>query len=87
MYCIGIMNRAKLYLWSVLHSLDHVNDSVLSDAAGQAANDLFIADPELRRSDMAAAIGAWAERSDLPDSSTYIAGLRNEVRDYKPVSA
>ena len=79
------MNRANLYLWSLLHSLEPVNDSVLFDGAGQAANELFIADPELRRSDMAAAIGAWAERSDLPDSSTYIASLRNEARDYKSV--
>ena len=81
------MNRAKLYLWSVLHSLEHVDDSVLFDAAGEAANDLFIADPELRKSDMKAAIGAWAERSDLPDSGTYMANLRNEVRDHKPVRA
>ena len=81
------MNRAKLYLWSVLHSLEHVNDSVLFDVAGQAANDLFIADPELRKSDMTAAVGAWAERSDLPDSIIYIANLRNEVRDHTQVPA
>jgi hypothetical protein len=81
------MNRAKLYLWSVLHSLEHVNDSVLIDVAGQAANDLSIGDPELRKSDMNAAIGAWAERSDLPDSGTYIANLRNEVRDHNLVRA
>jgi len=81
------MNRAKLYLWSVLHSLGHANDGVLFDAAGQAANDLFIADPKLRKSDMNAAIGAWAERSDLPDSGIYIRNLRNEVRDHKLVRA
>lgn len=78
MYCIEHMNRAQLYLWSVLHSLEHINDSVLSDLAGQAAVDLSIADPEMRKSDMQAAVGAWAKRMDLPDSRIYVANLRDE---------
>ena len=76
------MNRTQLYLWSVLHSLEHVNESVLSDLAGQGALDLSIADPEQRKADMEAAVGTWAERPDLPASSIYIASLRDEFREH-----
>ena len=81
------MKRAELYLWSLLQSVDHVNESVLSDLADQAASTLPMADPELRKADMQAAAGAWAERTDLPDSGAYIDNLRNEVRDSKLVTA
>lgn len=73
------MKRAKLYLWSVLHSLEQVDDCVLSGLADQAAAAIPIADPELRRSDMEAALGAWADRTDLPNSSSYISSLRNRA--------
>ena len=81
------MNRAQLYLWSVLHSMGHVNDSVLSDLSGRAPLDFSIADPELKRTDMEAVTGTWAGRTDLPDSATYIASLRDEVRDHGLVPA
>jgi hypothetical protein len=76
-----------LYLWSVLQTVEDVDESVLSNLSGQAAGDLPIADPELRVSDMLAAVGACAERSDLPDSATYISNLRNELRACELVPA
>ena len=81
------MNRAQLYLWSLLHEGEQVSEGVFSDVAIQAAGGLPVADKELRKSDMEAAVGAWALRTDLPDSFTYIANLRDEVRDERPVSA
>jgi hypothetical protein len=81
------MKRAQLYLWSVLHSVEHVNERVLSDLAGEAAGTLPIADPELRKADMKAAVGAWADRDDLPDSGIYISNLRNELREHWPIPA
>ena len=75
------MKRAELYLWSVLHSLEDVNDCILSDLASQGALDLSIADPERRRADMEAAVGAWAARTDLGPSTVYISTLRSEVRE------
>ena len=74
------MNRAQLYLWSVLHAQTQAEESVTPDAAGQVISQLPIADKKLRKSDMEAAVGAWASRADLPDSLTYISNLRNEVR-------
>ena len=78
------MKRAQLYLWSLLQSVEQMDDRVFSDLADQAVGGLPIADPELRKSDMLAAVGAWAERTDLPDSVTYISNLRNEVRELDP---
>ena len=77
------MKRAQLYLWSLLHSVEQVDDRVLAELAGQVAGGLPIADKEQKRSDMEAAVGAWAERGDLPDSMTYISNLRNEVREHE----
>ena len=81
------MKRAQLYLWSVLHSLDCVSERALSELAGQAAAELPIADPNQRKSDMEAAVGAWADRSDLPDSASYVANLRDEVREHSLIPA
>ena len=79
------MNRAQLYLWSVLHSLEHVDDRVISNLADQAAADLPIGDLERRRRDMEAPLGAWADRTDLPDSVSYISSLRDHARSERPV--
>ena len=84
------MKRAQLYLWSVLHSVEHMDSGVLSDLADRAdraAGSLPMADPELRRSDMLAAVGVWADRSDLADTFTYIANLRDKDREHKLVPA
>lgn len=79
MYCIQ-MNRAQLYLWSVLHAREHSGDLLPSDVEDQVACDLRIADPAQRRSDMEAAIGLWAERPDLADTQAYLRNLRDDDR-------
>jgi len=81
------MNRAQLYVWLLLHAGEQLTESVLSDLADQAGAASSIADKEQRKSDMEAAVGAWSERTDLPDSLTYIATLRDEVRDESLVPA
>ncbi len=81
------MNRAQLYLQSLLQTGEQASEGPFSGVAGLAAAVWPTADKELRKSDMEAAVGAWASRTDLPDSITYIAGLRDEVRDVRPVPA
>lgn len=71
------MKRAQLYLRSALRTAEYVDANALSDLAEQAANDSSMAEIDMRRSDMRAAVGAWTERSDLPDCLTYIANLRD----------
>ena len=78
------MKRAQLYLSSVLRTAEHVDARVLSDLADQTVNDPSAAEMELRRLDMKAAAGAWKDRSDLPDSSTYIANLRINTNRHHP---
>lgn len=78
------MKRAQLYLSSVLRTAEHVDACVLSDLADQAVSDPLTAEMELRRLDMKAAPGAWKDRSDLPDSSTYIANLRSDTNRHHP---
>lgn len=78
------MNRAQLYLNSLLQADEQASESVFSDVAGLAAGVWPTADKELRKSDMETAVGAWALRTDLPDSITYIANLRDEVEDERP---
>lgn len=77
------MKRAQLYLHSALHTLEYLSENVLSALADQELTELPIGDPEQRRLDMQAAVGTWAERSDLPDSGTYIAMLRDESREHR----
>jgi|HubBroStandDraft_6_1064221.scaffolds.fasta_scaffold3139241_1 hypothetical protein len=81
------MNRAQLFLQSLLQTGEQESEGPFSCVAGLAAGVWPTADKELRKSDMEAAVGAWALRTDLPDSITYIAGLRDEVRDVRPVPA
>ena len=81
------MKRAQLYLWSVLHSHDNLDDVAISDLASRAARELYIADPEQRRSDMEAAVGIWAERAELFDTETYICNLRDDLRSARHLQA
>jgi hypothetical protein len=74
------MKRAQLYLWSVLNSVERLDEGILSELGDQAANHLPIADKKQRQADMNAAVGTWAERPDLPDSATYVSALRDEIR-------
>lgn len=36
--------------------------------------------PEQRYADMMAAVGVWKDRTDLPDTETYVRNLRKSTR-------
>ena len=74
------MNRAQLYLWSVLQAREHRGDDLVSDLDSQLVRDLDIADLTQRRSDMEAAIGLWAERGDIGNTEDYLRDLREDHR-------
>lgn len=77
---VFVMKRAQFYLWTVLHDGEDPGDAAISELATQAACELEINDPAQRRFDMEAAIGLWAERTDLPDTETYLRDLREDDR-------
>ncbi len=81
------MKRAQLYLWSVLHSNQRLDDLALLDLAGDGARELSIADSRQRKIDLGAAVGVWAERNELADTASYIGKLRDDSRVLKQMPA
>jgi len=79
-----IMKRTQLYLdddlWNALHAQALLAGTSISDLVRKAARERYVSDPELRRSDMMAAVGIWKDRDDLPDTETYIRNLREGTR-------
>ena len=74
------MNRARLYFWSVLHARRREADISPSDVDGQSVRDLYFGDQRERQAEMEAAIGVWAERSELSDVEDYLRTLREDDR-------
>jgi hypothetical protein len=74
------MNRAHLYLWSVLHARQHEGALSPSDVDDQTIHDLYFADRGERQAAMEAAIGVWARRSELSDVEDYLRTLREDDR-------
>lgn len=74
------MNRAQLYLWSVLHSCEHRGVVSLFDLDNQAMRGRFFSDTQERQAGMEGAIGLWAERFELSDVEGYLRNLRADNR-------
>ena len=78
------MKRTQLYLdedlWSTLHSRAHQEGTTVSDLVRRAARDRYMSDPAQRQADMMAAVGLWKDRTDLPDTETYVRNLRKGTR-------
>jgi hypothetical protein len=74
------MNRANLYFWSVLHGRQHEGVVSPSDIDDQTMRDLYFADRAERQAEMEAAIGVWAERSELSHVEDYLRTLREDDR-------
>lgn len=78
------MKRTQLYLeedlWKALHTRARREKTTISDLVRRAARDRYMYTPEQRRADMMAAVGAWRDRTDLPDTETFIRSLRDDDR-------
>jgi len=79
-----IMKRTQLYLdedlWEALHVHALLEKTSVSDLVRKAARERYMNDPDQRRADMMAAVGLWKDRTDLPDTETYIRNLRDDDR-------
>ncbi len=73
------MKRAHLYFWSVLHPQPEGALSTL-DVDEQAVRERYFAERGERQAEMEAAIGVWAERSELSDVEDYLRILREDDR-------
>ena len=78
------MRRTQLYLeddlWTALHLRAQKEGVSISELVRRAARDRFMNAPEQRCADMMAAVGLWKDRTDLPDTESYVRNLRSGTR-------
>lgn len=79
-----IMRRTQLYLddelWEALHAHARREKTTISELARSALRERYVCSPEQRRADLMAAVGIWKDRTDLPDTETYVRNLRGGKR-------
>ena len=80
------MNRAQLYLWSVLHAREHTGD-LFSDFDSETMRERYFRDPEQRQFEMEAAVGLWARRDEISDVDDYLRNLREDDRSERLLPA
>jgi hypothetical protein len=78
------MRRTQLYLdndiWKALHVRARQQRISISELVRQAVRDRYGSSPANRRQAMAALVGMWKDRDDLPDTTTYVRRLRKGKR-------
>jgi ribbon-helix-helix CopG family protein len=78
------MKRTQLYLnediWKALHIRSRQLRTSISELVRQAVREKYGSSPAARTQAMQALVGLWKDRTDLPDSETYIRRLRKGKR-------
>ncbi|MGB8801337.1 MAG: CopG family transcriptional regulator [Candidatus Acidiferrales bacterium] len=78
------MRRTQLYLdndiWKALHVRSRQQRTSISELVRQAVRARYGGSAADRRQAMAALVGMWKDRNDLPDSTTYVRRLRKGKR-------
>jgi hypothetical protein len=78
------MRRTQLYLdndiWKALHVRSRQQRTSISELVRQAVRDRYGSSPANRRQAMAALVGIWKDRDDLPNATAYIRRLRKGKR-------
>ncbi|MEX2264805.1 MAG: CopG family transcriptional regulator [Bryobacteraceae bacterium] len=78
------MKRTQLYLdediWKTLHIRSRQSGVTISELVRQAVREKYAEASSERRKAMQALVGIWKDRADLPDTETYVRGLRKGKR-------
>ena len=78
------MRRTQLYLdddlWDALHAQAILGRTSISELVRKAARDRYMGNIEERRAAMMGIVGLWKDRTDLPDTETYVRKLRDDDR-------
>jgi hypothetical protein len=78
------MKRTQLYLdediWKALHIRSRQQRTSISELVRQAVRDRYGTSIANRSQAMAAFVGIWKDRDDLPATKTYIRRLRQGTR-------
>jgi ABC-type multidrug transport system ATPase subunit len=81
---IYIVKRTQLYLdedlWQALHTKAAIEKTTVSDLVRIAARERYLEDSEKRREALMGIVGIWKDRTDLPDTETYVRSLRKGSR-------
>ena len=81
---IYIMRRTQIYLdddlWEVLHTRARIEKTTVSDLMRKAARERYALDSKERRDALMGIVGLWKDRTDLPDTETYVRSLRTGNR-------
>ena len=78
------MRRTQLYLdediYQMLRVRARAEKSTISELVRQAVREKYAVDPARRKAALEAVIGIWADRTDLPDTETYVRSIRKDKR-------
>ena len=81
---IYIVKRTQLYLdedlWQALHTKAAIEKTTVSDLVRTAARKHYLNDSEKRQKALLGIVGIWKDRTDLPDTETYVRSLRKGSR-------
>ncbi len=79
-----IMRRTQLYLdedlWEALHTRAAIEKTTVSDLVRTAARERYVESAEKRQEALLGIVGIWKDRTDLPDTETYVRNLRKGTR-------
>jgi len=78
------MKRTQLYLeedvWKVLQIMARQTGTSISDLVRKAVRERYVASKANREQVLMSVVGLWKDRSDLPETDTYIRRLRKGSR-------
>jgi len=78
------VKRTQLYLeedvWKVLQTMARQTGTSISDLVRKAVRERYVASKVNREQVLMSVVGLWKDRSDLPETDTYIRRLRKGSR-------
>ena len=78
------MKRTQLYreedVWKVLQIMARQTGTSISDLVRKAVRERYIASKGNREQVLMSVVGLWKDRSDLPETDTYVRRLRKGSR-------
>lgn len=67
-------------MWNLLHVLAERSGSTVSELVRQAVREKFVQRSVDRKQALMSIVGLWKDRTDLPETETYVRNLRRGSR-------
>jgi len=78
------MKRTQLYMeedvWKVLQVKARQSHKTISELVREAVREKYLSNPTEREHALMGIVGLWKDRTDLPDTQTYVRQLRKGTR-------